>query len=214
MSTGSKPMKPPNSYASRARRGVPRAGGEKRAGEKVFEVAADLFYRESIRSVGVETLVKRAGISKISLYRNFASKDDLIVAYLENRNADYWRKVERIMAKRDHPRARLHALIEHVSGRTTTPGYRGCPFINYAAEFPDPSHPGHRIVEENKREMRRRLTDLSKAIGARRPAQLADALFLLIEGAYASSQTLGGRDGPAVNLAWATDALVDAHASR
>ncbi len=207
-------MKPPNSHASRARKGASRASGEKRAGEKVFEVAADLFYRESIRSVGVETLVKQAGVSKISLYRNFASKDDLIVAYLENRNADYWRKVDRIVAKQDHPRARLEALIEYVSGRTTTPGYRGCPFINYAAEFPDPSHPGHRIVEENKREMRRRLVDLAKAIGAHRPAQLADALFLLIEGAYASSQTLGGRNGPAANLSWATGALVDAHARR
>ena len=62
--------------------------------------------------------------------------------------------------------------------------------------------------------MRRRLVELAKGIGARRPAQLADALFLLVEGAYASSQTLGGRSGPAASLAWATDALVDAHASR
>jgi AcrR family transcriptional regulator len=207
-------MKPLTSHASRTRKGASRASGEKRAGEKVFEVAADLFYRESIRSVGVETLVKRADISKISLYRNFESKDDLIVAYLENRNADYWRKVDQIMAKRDDPRTRLHALVDYVSGRATTPGYRGCPFINYAAEFPEPSHPGHRIAGENKREMRRRLVDLTKAIGARRPAQLADALFLLIEGAYASSQTLGGRSGPAANLSWAADALIDAHASR
>ncbi len=207
-------MKPPNSHASRARKGASPARGEKRAGEKVFEVAADLFYRESIRSVGVETLVQQAGISKISLYRNFASKDDLIVAYLENRNAEYWRKIDRMIAKHDHPRARLRALIDHVSDRTTTPGYRGCPFINYAAEFPDPAHPGHRIVAENKREMRRRLIELAKAIGAYCPAQLADGLFLLIEGAYASSQTLGGRNGPAANLTWATAALVDAHASR
>jgi AcrR family transcriptional regulator len=207
-------MKPLNRYASQAQKGASRPTGKKGAGEKVFEVAADLFYRESIRSVGVETIVKQAGVSKISLYRNFESKDDLIVAYLENRNADYWRNVDRIVAKRDHPRDQLHALVGYVSGRTTTPGYRGCPFINYAAEFPEPSHPGHRIVEENKREMRRRLVDLTKAIGVRRPAQLADALFLLIEGAYASSQTLGGRNGPAVNLSWATGALIDTHASR
>lgn len=199
-----------NSYASQAQKGAARMTGEKRARERVFEAAADLFYRESIRSVGVETIVKQAGVSKISLYRNFASKDDLIVAYLEKRNADYWRSVDRITAaKRDNPRGQLRALIDYVAGRATRPGYRGCPFINYAAEFPDGSHPGHRIVEQNKREMRRRLAELTKAMGTRRPAQLADALFLLIEGAYASSQTLGGRNGPAANLSWATDALID-----
>ncbi len=184
---------------------------EKTAGDRVFEVAADLFYREGIRAVGVDTIVKQAGVAKISLYRNFESKDDLIVAYLKNRNADYWRNVDRILAtKRGDPRAQLRALISYVAGRTTTPGYRGCPFINYASEFPDASHPGHRIVDQNKREMRRRLVGLTKTIGAHRPTRLADALFLLIEGAYASSQTLGGRSGPAANLLWAADALIAA----
>jgi AcrR family transcriptional regulator len=199
-----------NMPSNQARKATRRATGEKRAGERVFEVAADLFYRESIRSVGVETIVKQAGVSKISLYRNFESKDDLIVAYLENRNVDYWRHVDRIMATKQHnPRAKLRALIEYIAGRATTPGYRGCPFINYTAEFPDASHPGHRIVEANKGEMRRRLLSLAKAMGARRPAQLADALFLLIEGAYAGSQTLGGRNGPAATLSWAVDKLIE-----
>jgi AcrR family transcriptional regulator len=176
-------------------------------------VAADLFYRESIRSVGVETIVQQAGVSKISLYRSFESKDDLIVAYLKDRSAGYWRNVDRIVAaKRGNPRAQLRALIDYIGGRTTTPGYRGCPFINFAAEFPDASHPGHHVVEENKREMRRRLIELSKAMGARRPDQLADAVFLLLEGAYASSQTLGGRNGPAANLWWATKAVIEHHA--
>jgi AcrR family transcriptional regulator len=192
-----------------------RATGEKRAGERVFEAAAQFFYSQSIRSVGVESIVKQAGVSKISLYRNFASKDELIVAYLEKRNTDYWRTVDRIMAtKRNSPRVQLRALIDYVAGRATAPGYRGCPFINYAAEFPDPSHPGHRVVEENKREMRRRLINLSNAVATRRPAQLADALFLLIEGAYASSQTLGGRSGPAANLSWVADTLVEFHLSK
>ena len=186
--------------------------GDRLAGEKVFDVAADLFYRQSIRAVGVETIVNRAGVAKISLYRSFASKDDLIVAYLEARNAGYWRDVDRMMAQRPaDPRARLRALLRHIADRATTRGYRGCPFINYAAEFPDPSHPGHRVVAANKREMRQRLTALAKAMGASRPAQLADALFLLIEGAYAGSQTLGGPDGPAAVLPRAADALIACH---
>ena len=90
--------------AAKATTGARRTGG-KRAGEKIFEVAADLFYRESIRSVGVETIVKAADVSKITLYRNFASKDDLIFAYLESRNVDYWRTLDRVMAKEESPRA-------------------------------------------------------------------------------------------------------------
>jgi AcrR family transcriptional regulator len=197
--------------AAKPTTGARRTGG-KRAGEKIFEVAADLFYRESIRSVGVETIVKEADVSKITLYRNFASKDDLIFAYLESRNTDYWRTLDRIMAKEKDPRARLRLLLDYITGRTTTPGYRGCPFINYTAEFPDASHPGHRIVAANKEEMRQRLLNITKAIDAKRPAQLADALFLLIEGAYASSQTLGGRKGPAASLSWAAQALIESHA--
>src|SRR5215469_1515991 len=91
--------------------------GEKRAGERIFEVAADLFYRESIRSVGVETIVKQADVSKITLYRNFDSKDDLIVAYLTNRNADYWRTLDRLLARASDPRARLRLLFDYVAGR-------------------------------------------------------------------------------------------------
>jgi AcrR family transcriptional regulator len=180
------------------------------AGRRVFEVAADLFYREGIRSVGVETIVKQAGVAKISLYRSFASKDDLIVAYLENRNAAYWRSLDKLLAKRPgEPRMQLRELIGHIAARATTPGYRGCPFINYAAEFPDASHPGHRIANANKREMRRRLVGLLEPLGVDQPARLADAICLIIDGAYASSQTLGGRNGPAKAASWAVDALLE-----
>jgi AcrR family transcriptional regulator len=192
-----------------ARKPVARTGGEKPARERVFDVAADLFYRQGIRAVGVESIVQQAGVAKISLYRSFDSKDELVVAYLEHRNAGYWRQVDRIMARHaGDPRAQLRALIAYVSGRAATRGYRGCPFINYAAEFPDPAHPGHRVVAANKREMRQRLTGLAEAIGAPRPAQLADALFLLIEGAYAGSQTLGGPGGPVRTLPWAAETLI------
>ncbi len=190
---------------------VARVAGEKLAGERVLEVAADLFYRHSIRAVGVEAIVKQADVAKISLYRSFASKDALIVAYLEHRNVGYWRQMDGLLAEHPgDPRAQLRTLIGFVAERAAMPGYRGCPFINYAGEFPDPSHPGHRVVEANKGEMRERLARLTEALGAPEPAQLANSLFLLIEGAYASSQTLGGREGPAMSLAWAADTLIDA----
>jgi len=199
--------------STRAKRSGPKSDSrsEKRAGERIFEVAADLFYRESIRSVGVETIVQKAGVAKISLYRSFASKDDLIVAYLNDRNETYWRAIDRLLAKQEgEPRAQLRLLVDYIAERTTTPGYRGCPFINYAAEFPDRSHPGHRIAAANKQKMRDRLTGLLKATGIGDAARLADAVFLVIDGAYASSQTLGGRSGPAKVAAWAANALINA----
>ena len=180
-----------------------------RAGERVFEVASDLFRNQGIRAVGVETIVKTAGVAKISLYRSFASKDDLIVAYLNKLNETYWARVDEHLARHaKDPRSQLRAYMAFIAQSATTPGYRGCPFINYSAEFPDPSHPGHRVAEANRIEMRRRLLESAKAMKAAHPSKLADSLMLLIDGAYSSSQILGGPKGPAANLVWATDVLI------
>ena len=185
---------------------------DKSARERVLAAAADLFYRKGIRAVGVEEIASAAGVAKISLYRNFESKDDLIVVYLERRNVEFsqqWDK--RFSPFADEPRAMLDAIMDFLTHRTTQAGYRGCPFINYANEFPDPAHPGHRVVEANKREWRRRLTAIAEALGAPKPKLLADGLLLLVEGAYTVSQTLGGPKGPGGALTAAAKAMVDGH---
>jgi len=199
-------------------RGSAKALKEKTGGglarDKIAAVAADLFYRKGIHAVGVEEIVKQAGVAKVSLYRNFDSKDDLIVAYLEDRNVDFWRQWDDAFSRYEgNPQAQLRAIMTHLARRTTRPGYRGCPFINYAAEFPQPSHPGHRIVEANKREWRRRLAHIAEALDVARPKQLADGLMLLVEGAYAISQTLGGPKGPGKEIVSAAEALVDMHSA-
>ena len=185
--------------------------GEKLARDKVFDVAADLFYHKGIRAVGVETIVKRAGVAKISLYRGFASKDDLIVAYLAKRNENFWRQWDEAFARYDgDPRTQLRAIMTHLAARTTQPGYRGCPFINYCGEFPEASHPGHKVAAANKREMRRRFLKIAEALGAPEPKRTADSLLLLAEGAYAISQTLGGPNGPGKAIVAAAEDLVSA----
>jgi AcrR family transcriptional regulator len=181
------------------------------ARDRVFNIAADLFYHKGIRAVGVEEIVREAGVAKISLYRSFQSKDELIVAYLERNNSAYWRQLDELLAPHQgDPRAWLDALMEHLAERTTQPGYRGCPYINYCGEFADRSHPGHRVAQANKREWRRRLLRAARALGAGEPKRLADGLMLLVEGAYAISQTLGGRAGPGKTIVWAARALIDA----
>lgn len=181
-----------------------------RARDRIFAAAKDMFYRQGIRAVGVESIVAAAGATKMSLYRSFRSKDDLVAAYLKERDAVYWRWWDEIMDRHvGDPRAQLRALVESVGKSTTRAEYRGCPFTNAATEFPDPDNPGREVAAENKRELRTRLRGLAAAIGVRDPVCLADQVFLLIEGAYSSGQVMGS-EGPAVAIVDAADALVDA----
>jgi AcrR family transcriptional regulator len=89
----------------------------KLARDKVFAVAADRFYRKGIHAVGVEEIVREAGVAKISLYRNFASKDDLVVAYLEERSNAFLRGWDDAFDRyRDNPRAQLRGIMTYIAG--------------------------------------------------------------------------------------------------
>jgi AcrR family transcriptional regulator len=188
-----------------------KAGG-KLARDKVFAVAADLFYRKGIHAVGVEEIVREAGVAKISLYRNFASKDDLVVAYLEDRSKVFLRDWDDAFDRyHENPRAQLRAIMTYIGERTTRDGYRGCPFINFCAEFPDVAHPGRAVAAATKQALRERFRRLAEALRVPQPKRLADSFLLLVEGAYGISQTLGGAtDGPGHSLVWASEMLVEA----
>jgi AcrR family transcriptional regulator len=181
-----------------------------RARDRIFRVAKDLFYRRGIRAVGVETIVAEAGATKMSLYRSFPSKDELIVAYLQDRDAKYWRWWDKVMAEHPNdPRQQLRDIFHALAARIVDVSYRGCAFTNAAVEFPEPAHPGRAVATANKQQLRARLRALSEAIGARDPRGLADQLVLLFEGAYSSSQTLGPT-GPAATVADAAEAIIEA----
>lgn len=180
------------------------------ARERILQAVDELFYRDGVRAVGVDSVIEHAGVNKMSLYRNFASKDDLIAAYLEERNRQYWSWWDRIMQRHGpDPRRQLQGFFEELQARTSRKGYRGCPFVNIATELSDASHPARRVVALNKRELKRRLRALAEAAGARDPDALADSLMLLIEGAYAGSQTCGP-GGPTLALARTAQVVIDA----
>jgi AcrR family transcriptional regulator len=169
-----------------------------------------MFYRQGIRAVGVESIVAAAGATKMSLYRSFRSKDDLVVAYLRERDAQYWQWWNSVMDEHaGDPRKQILALVDSVAQRSMRPGYRGCPFTNAAVEFPEPDHPGRQVSAENKRELRTRLRNLAAAAGARDAKALGDQLFLMIEGIYASGQLLD-KDGPAPAIVAAAEQLIAA----
>jgi len=189
----------------------PESGSaERSARERILETATELFYREGIRAVGIDTIIARSGVAKMSLYRNFASKDDLVVAFLEYRDGIYWQWWDHVMAAHPDDAARqISDLFASLTLRVSSLAYRGCPFINTSTEFPDPEHPARAICRANKRELRRRLLDLAQRAGARDAQGLADQLLLLMEGAYASAQNFPAR-GPAPSLQGAAEALLAA----
>jgi AcrR family transcriptional regulator len=193
--------------------GKPPVSGQpaaKSARERILEVATDLFYREGIRAIGVDTIVARSGVAKMSLYRAFPSKDELVAAFLAAADQRYWAWWDGVVGRHPGaPRAQLRALFRAVAKKTTSPDYRGCPFVNTATEFPDAGHPGRAVALANKRELRARLGRLAEAIGARDPALLADQLFLLMDGAYSTGQMLAA-SGPARALPEAADTLIAA----
>lgn len=157
--------------------------------DRILATASDLFYRRGVRAVGVDLVVEKAGVAKTSLYRHFRTKDDLIAAFLRREDEDFWACWDR--AAQGHEtdaRAELEAQLEWIGDRVGRPGYRGCPQINVAAEFPDIDHPARAVAVAHKRELRRRLKDIADRLHAKHPDDLALKLSLLINGAFVSGQ--------------------------
>jgi AcrR family transcriptional regulator len=160
--------------------------------------------------VGIDTIIEKSGVAKMSLYRNFASKEDLVAAYLEARGRRYWQWWDGVMALHPgQPRRQLPDLFQAIAVRTRRPEYRGCAFLKAAAEFPEKDSRARVVALAHKKEMRSRLLMLCRATGARQPTALSNQLLMLIEGAYSTAGILGKRDAVRA-AAKAAEALIDA----
>ncbi len=160
--------------------------------DRILETAANLFYEHGVHAVGQQQVVDTCGCGKNLLYREFASKDDLVVAYLERCRQDWAANIEQgTRALADDPAGQLVAVVRTAVDRVSAPGFRGCPFLNIHAEFPDPAHPAHRIAVEHRAEVRAHLRSVAKQAGAREPEVLADRIMLIIDGVYANGAVLG-----------------------
>ncbi|MEA2913288.1 MAG: hypothetical protein QOJ15_5369 [Bradyrhizobium sp.] len=171
---------------ARPRRGAPPKG-EVSARERILATASELFYREGIRAIGVDTVVERSGVSKTSLYRLFDSKDALIAAFAAEKDRLFWAWWDRLEERHaGDPRALLEALLSGIALRIGHSTYRGCPFLNLATEFPDDKHPGRVVARDNKEEMRARLATIVAKLGVGDPNRTASQIALIINGAYAT----------------------------
>jgi AcrR family transcriptional regulator len=183
------------------------------ARERILQTAHDLIYRDGARAVGVDRIVAESGVAKMSLYRWFPSKDDLIVAVLEQEERNAWKIWEQnIERHKGSPLKQLRSQFESLAQAIAHPSTRGCAFLNVAVELADETHPARDVVRRHKSELVRRGTELAAAAGAKHPKILAEQLLLVADGAQASSQALG-KNGPTTQLLSIVDALLAAHIS-
>ena len=182
-----------------------------RVRDRIMKAAGDLFYRYGIHAVGVDTIAGEAGTNKMSFYRNFGSKDDLVAEYLRGEEAECWTWWDETVAEHaGNPRLQVESLFDVLVQNNCIEDSRGCPLANAAVEITEPNHPARPVVEQFKSEMRRRFRLLAHEMQARDADELGDSLMLLWEGAYLTRLTLG-QTGPVQRAAKAARAMIAAY---
>jgi AcrR family transcriptional regulator len=177
--------------------------------DRIMQAAAELFYRRGIRAVGVNAITNEAGTNKMSFYRNFSSKDELVAEYLRAEERDGWKWWDQTVAEHaGDPRAQIGSLFDVLIETTDDEDCRGCALANAAVEITESTHPARPVIQAYKAEMRRRFRQLAHELGAREADALGDALMLLWEGSYLSSLTFAGQNGPVHGAAKAARALI------
>jgi AcrR family transcriptional regulator len=203
----------PATLASELTLTKPEAGSPRvRVRDRIFEAACRLFYEHGIRAVGVDTIASEAGTNKMSFYRNFASKEELVAEYLRFQAHQYWSWWEEIVAQFEgDPRRQAEALFDAYAPHTKDMCPRGCALANAAIEVNIDDALVSNIVRDYKAEVRRRLRHLARDMDARDPNQLGDALMLLMEGGLSSRLATESDPGPMSAAAAAARALIAAH---
>jgi AcrR family transcriptional regulator len=187
------------------------AARKRSARDRIFDAARDLFYRRGIRGVGVEAIAEQAGTTKMSLYRAFPGKDELVAECLRHNAQQFWCWWDQVIGEHpDDARAALLALFEGLAHQQRSPEHRGCPIANAAIELTALDHPAREVVLGYNREKRRRLRLLCRKLGVAEPEALADGLQLLMDGACLSRVTFG-LTGPCASLRNAAQDLIDSH---
>jgi len=183
-----------------------------RVRDRIFETARGLFYRQGIRGVGVDAIACAAGTNKMSFYRSWPSKNELVAEYLHNEERESWEWWDAIAAPyAGKPRKQVEALFDAHVKRACKMDSRGCPLSNAAVEISEPDHPARTVVEQYKTELRRRFRKLAREIGAQEADVLGDSLMLLWEGSYLTRLTFRCQQGPAHSAAKAARTLIEAY---
>ncbi|MFF7251521.1 TetR/AcrR family transcriptional regulator [Embleya sp. NPDC008237] len=157
------------------------------ARRRILETASTLFYAEGVRSVGIDRIIAEARVAKATFYHHFPAKDQLVRAYLE---AEYERQrtaVEAVRTAAANARQALFDIFGFLGENGAGPGFRGCPFTNAAAEYPDPAHPVRQTTAEYRRWNHTLFHDILTTIGNPTPHATATMLMMLRDGIVVGS---------------------------
>jgi AcrR family transcriptional regulator len=158
--------------------------------EKLIQAGHEIFYREGFLLVGLDRLLGEVGCSKQTFYNHFDSKDDLIVAVIDEHHR-WWTSELRDRIQRaagPDPRGQILAMFDVMDEIMHAPEYHGCIFINAAVEFPQPHHPAHQSARQAKADGLALLEELAERAGASDPQALAQEIDMIIEGALVTRQ--------------------------
>jgi AcrR family transcriptional regulator len=156
--------------------------------ERLLAASDELFYRDGVRSTGIDAVIEKAGVAKGSLYYIFGGKDELVAAYLRGR-LERWRQlVETAQAGAGDPDAKILAVFDAIADYVSLPEYRGCPFHNAAAEVPA-GEAQQMAIKEYRDWLRLLFGQLAADTGVSDAEALADALIVLYDGALATAGT-------------------------
>ncbi|WP_410632968.1 TetR/AcrR family transcriptional regulator [Amycolatopsis sp. cmx-4-83] len=153
---------------------------------RLLSSASRLFYTEGLHSVGIDRVIADAGVTRATLYRHFPSKDDLLVAYLTEADQAIRAQVAAAREAGGPPAAIVRAVATSIADGIRSPGFRGCAFLNAAAEYPDPAHPVHQAVLTHREWFLETVTELLAATGETAPEPAARHFVLLRDGAMAA----------------------------
>ncbi len=162
------------------------------ARQRILETADRLFYAEGVRAVGIDRIIAEAEVAKMSLYKHFPSKDDLILAVLkfrEEKILEFFGAAMERHAKRTNDK--LRAFFAALKEWFESPGFRGCAFQNAAVELADPAHAATKFVRDHKRRFSAFLMGLVEESLGKKAAKIAPAVGLLVEGAIVTAVIQG-----------------------
>jgi AcrR family transcriptional regulator len=190
---------------------APGQAGKPSMRERIIKAAAELFYSQGIRAVSAEKIIARVGITKVTFYRHFPAKDDLIVAYLERRAQWERDAVEAARLAAAGKASEVFRMIaEGIGAESCSPGFRGCPFINAAAEYADAEHPVRQVVDAHRRWFKGTIEEILDEIGVTDVSGTADQLVMLRDGAMVGGY-LGDPQTTAQSLYNAGRAVIEFH---
>lgn len=160
------------------------------ARERLLAASDELFYRDGVHSTGIDTVIEKAGVAKGSLYYIFGGKDELVATYLRARHEAWRQRVAVAQAGTDDPVEKILAIFDALADYVSLPNFRGCPFVNAAAEAPA-GEAQQLAIKQYRDWVRQSFLELAADTGVPESAALADALIVLYDGAMATAEVGG-----------------------